>query len=86
MCERLFSWQHGNASYTMPVIREAYEAKCKTTYGMSEEAAVWIELARQIFLKDIAEKCRKMVNKEPKKRTLKRKGVARAYKNRFRMV
>lgn len=83
----MVSWQHGNASCVMPVIREAYEAKCTMTCGVSEEAAVWIELARQIFLKDIAEKCCKMVNKGPKKkRTLKKKAVVKAYKNRFTMV
>ncbi|XP_075739039.1 uncharacterized protein LOC142784514 isoform X2 [Rhipicephalus microplus] len=65
----------------MLVSRKAYRAKCATTLEVSEKAALWIELAEQIFLEDLAKKCRKMVIKQGKKgkKTLRRRDVARAY-------
>ncbi|XP_075739041.1 uncharacterized protein LOC142784514 isoform X4 [Rhipicephalus microplus] len=67
----------------MLVSRKAYRAKCATTLEVSEKAALWIELAEQIFLEDLAKKCRKMVIKQGKKgkKTLRRRDVARAYQD-----
>ncbi|XP_075739040.1 uncharacterized protein LOC142784514 isoform X3 [Rhipicephalus microplus] len=52
---------------------------CNDTRGVREGSLV--ELAEQIFLEDLAKKCRKMVIKQGKKgkKTLRRRDVARAY-------
>ncbi|KAL1435329.1 hypothetical protein MTO96_011063 [Rhipicephalus appendiculatus] len=65
----------------MPVTREAYRAKCGTTLEVSAKAAVWMELAQQIFLEDLAKKCRKGVIKQGREgeTTLRRRDVVRAY-------